>query len=66
MFQRITTSAHGQGMGIGLATTLKIIEAHGGDLSITSDGESWTQVSIWVPGNQEATRHADASEVVGP
>lgn len=43
----LTTKANGNGLG--LAIVRRIVEAHGGELSITSNAEAGTIVSIYLP-----------------
>jgi signal transduction histidine kinase len=45
-----TTRPEGNGTGLGLAVTLAILRAHGGDLSIDSTEGRGTTVTLWLPG----------------
>ena len=40
------------GTGLGMAIVLKIIEAHGGKISVFSEGEKGTQITIVLPQNE--------------
>lgn len=47
MFQRLSLTD--SGLGIGLASVQRIVEHHHGDLHLTSDGRTFTEVAITVP-----------------
>ncbi len=44
-----TTKPEGEGTGLGLAVTLRIIGSHGGDLDIQSEVGSGTKMTVWLP-----------------
>jgi len=48
-----TTKPEGEGTGLGLAVTLGIVKAHGGDLVIESKAGKGTMVTIWLPKQRE-------------
>jgi signal transduction histidine kinase len=39
------------GTGLGLSIVAKLVEAHGGDIQIESDGERGTRIVLILPGN---------------
>lgn len=47
LFQRLTTQ--GEGLGIGLAVTRKIVQRHSGRIKLVSDGSTGTTVAITLP-----------------
>ncbi len=47
-----TTKPEGEGTGLGLAVTMGLIEAHGGDLRIESEEGHGTTVTLWLPKEQ--------------
>ncbi len=55
VFQPFVTSGKRQGTGLGLAICKNIVEAHDGDLYVTSEVGKWTIIGIWMPLEQEAT-----------
>lgn len=44
-----TTKRQGEGTGLGLATAQRIVDAHGGELSIESREGRGTRVTLWLP-----------------
>lgn len=48
-FQRLHTDKEYKGTGIGLAICEKIVSLHKGELSVKSDGLSWTTFSFTIP-----------------
>ncbi|MFZ2101435.1 MAG: ATP-binding protein [Oricola sp.] len=44
-----STKLNGEGMGLGLSISTAIVENHGGELRITSDGRSGTRATILLP-----------------
>ena len=59
-----TTKPEGEGTGLGLAVTLSILRANGGDLLIESAVGQGTRVTAWVPSVDEgdARESRDAGE----
>lgn len=53
VFEPFFTSGKRQGTGLGLAICRNIIEAHGGDIQLTSEQGKGTSVRIWLPLRQE-------------
>jgi len=53
-----TTKPEGEGTGLGLAVTLGIVRAHGGDLDIQSQEGHGTTVTLWLPGAAEEVLRA--------
>ncbi|RMG66845.1 MAG: GHKL domain-containing protein [Bacteroidetes bacterium] len=49
MFKKLHQSHEYQGTGIGLATCKKIVENHGGEISLTSEAGQGTTIYIWLP-----------------
>lgn len=49
VFDRYYKSADSRGMGLGLAIAKHIIEAHGGQISVSSQPGEGTQISFWLP-----------------
>lgn len=48
-----TTKEVGKGSGLGLSIVYGIIEQHGGKISVTSEQEKGTTISVFLPTNQE-------------
>ena len=44
-----TTKASGQGTGLGLAVTLRVVQDHGGELKIDSNEMGGARVTMWFP-----------------
>lgn len=55
VFEPFFTSGKRQGTGLGLAICRNIIDAHGGDIQITSELGKGASVRIWLPFHQEFT-----------
>lgn len=55
VFEPFFTSGKRQGTGLGLAICRNIIDAHGGDIQITSELGKGANVRIWLPFHQEFT-----------
>jgi PAS domain S-box-containing protein len=53
VFEPFFTSGKRQGTGLGLAICRNIIDAHGGDIQLTSEQGKGTSVRIWLPLRQE-------------
>ncbi len=53
VFEPFFTSGKRQGTGLGLAICRNIIEAHGGDIALTSEIGKGTTVRIWLPLRQQ-------------
>lgn len=53
VFEPFFTSGKRQGTGLGLAICRNIIEAHGGDITLTSETGKGTTVRIWLPLRQQ-------------
>jgi PAS domain S-box-containing protein len=53
-----STKPEGEGTGLGLALTLGILEAHGGELAIDSEPGRGTAVTLWLPILPGALDHA--------
>ncbi len=53
VFEPFFTSGKRQGTGLGLAICRNIIDAHGGDIQLTSELGKGTSVRIWLPLHQE-------------
>jgi PAS domain S-box-containing protein len=53
VFQPFVTSGKRNGTGLGLAICKNIIEAHGGDIYITSEVGKGTILGVWMPLDQE-------------
>ncbi|MCK6544520.1 PAS domain S-box protein [Myxococcota bacterium] len=53
-----TTKPEGEGTGLGLAVTLSIVRANGGDLAIESTPGLGTTVTIWLPIERSNRLHA--------
>jgi len=51
IFEPLFTTKVGTGSGIGLSVTRKIVENHGGKLSVSSEVGKGTTFTIWVPKN---------------
>lgn len=49
VFEPFFTSGKHKGTGLGLAISRNIIEAHGGDIQLTSEFAKGTTVRIWIP-----------------
>lgn len=61
VFEPFFTSGKSQGTGLGLAICRNIIEAHGGDILLTSDVDKGTLVQIFLPLRQgPRTQRAEA------
>lgn len=48
-FYRGDASRTGPGSGLGLALVKHIVEAHGGDVAAASDGQTGTELRVWLP-----------------
>jgi PAS domain S-box-containing protein len=55
IFQPFVTSGKRNGTGLGLAICKNIIEAHGGDIYVTSEVGKGTILGLWMPLEQEPT-----------
>jgi PAS domain S-box-containing protein len=53
-----TTKPEGEGTGLGLAVTLSIVRANGGDLAIDSSPSSGTRVTLWLKGAEGGPHYA--------
>lgn len=53
-----TTKPEGEGTGLGLAVTLSIVRANGGDLQLESTPGLGTTVTIWLPLDKKESAHA--------
>jgi PAS domain S-box-containing protein len=53
IFQPFVTSGKRNGTGLGLAICKNIIEAHGGDIYVTSEVGKGTILGVWMPLDQE-------------
>lgn len=53
VFQPFVTSGKRNGTGLGLAICKNIIEAHGGDIYVTSEVRKGTILGVWMPLDQE-------------
>ncbi|MEO5797799.1 MAG: ATP-binding protein [Gemmatimonadales bacterium] len=49
-----TTKPAGKGTGLGLATTLSILEQHRGGITVVSQPEGGTRMTIWLPATDRA------------
>ncbi len=56
-----TTKEQGRGTGLGLATALRIVTAHGGFIEVTSEVGHGAQFNVYLPAVPEA--HAEPSEL---
>lgn len=56
-----TTKAVGEGSGLGLAVTRKIVEQHGGEVSLSSRAGEGTQVRIMLPAVSPEERQEEVS-----
>lgn len=54
IFQPFVTSGKRNGTGLGLAICKNIIEAHGGDIYVTSEVGKGTILGVWMPLDQES------------
>lgn len=52
-----------KGTGLGMMTTLKIIEAHGGTVDILSEAGKGTTINIYMPVNPLAAKNIDEEDV---
>ena len=50
-----TTKPEGKGVGLGLAVSYGIIQAHGGDIEVKSPPGEGTTFTVWLPVEQPAT-----------
>lgn len=55
LFQPFVAGSHSQGLGLGLYLARHIVEAHGGNLAVTSEGTSGTQFTLVMPTEPERT-----------
>ncbi len=53
-----TTKAEGEGTGLGLAVTLGVVRANGGELAIASEAGRGTEVTLWLPTQERAVVRA--------
>ncbi|HEU4685565.1 MAG TPA: ATP-binding protein [Nitrospira sp.] len=51
VFQPFFTTGKQRGTGLGLAICRNIVDAHGGDISVTSEPNQGTVVRLWLPSN---------------
>lgn len=62
-----TTKEQGSGTGLGLATALRIVTAHGGFIDVTSEVGQGTQFKVFLPGVPEsATMQSPADSLMLP
>lgn len=54
-----------KGTGLGMMTTLKIIETHGGTVDILSEAGKGTTINIYIPVNSLAVKNIDEADVRG-
>jgi C4-dicarboxylate-specific signal transduction histidine kinase len=53
-----TTKVVGEGTGLGLSISYRIIESHGGTVSVHSDGSSYTEFQIQLPRPRDILVHS--------
>lgn len=59
LFQPFVAGSHSQGLGLGLYLARRIVQAHQGQLTVTSDGTYGTQFTLSLPPEQERTGNTD-------